>query len=68
MLLCLLLIIGSIELFINELFDPNYRNRKSSIARVKDELYFKRSCFRFCRKQLEIHGHQGFHLGFEAGA
>ncbi len=32
------ILIGSIELFINELFDPNYRNRKSSIARVKDEL------------------------------
>ena len=47
-----------------------YETPKAPTAsRTRDpDLYFKRSCFRFCRKQLEIHGHQGFHLGFEAGA
>jgi len=28
----------NIELFANELFDPNYRNRKSSAARIQEVL------------------------------
>jgi hypothetical protein len=32
------LLIKSIELFTNELFDPNYRKRKSSIAKLRDAL------------------------------
>ncbi len=32
------LLLKNIELFANELFDPNYRNRKSSVARIQDAL------------------------------
>ena len=32
------LLVIKIELFTNELFDPNYRNRKSSVARIQEVL------------------------------